>query len=45
MARARTRIPLNLFINGRLIGRLRRQTSGAIEGVRRRLRYVEHATL
>jgi len=31
MARPRTRIPLNVYLNGRLVGRLRRQTSGAIE--------------
>ena len=30
MARRRTRIPLNVFLNGRLVGRLRRQASGAI---------------
>jgi serine/threonine-protein kinase HipA len=31
MARPRTRIPLNVFLNGRLVGRLRRQASGAID--------------
>ena len=31
MARQRTRIPLNVFLNGRLVGRLQRQTSGAID--------------
>jgi serine/threonine-protein kinase HipA len=31
MARPRTRIPLNVFLNGRLVGRLRRQSSGAID--------------
>ncbi|HEX7076081.1 MAG TPA: type II toxin-antitoxin system HipA family toxin [Hyphomicrobiaceae bacterium] len=31
MARKRTRIPLNVYINGRLVGRLRRETSGAID--------------
>jgi serine/threonine-protein kinase HipA len=31
MARRRTRIPLNVFMNGRLVGRLRRQASGAID--------------
>lgn len=31
MARRRTRIPLNIFLNGRLIGHLRRQASGAID--------------
>lgn len=31
MARRRARIPLNVFVNGRLVGRLRRQTSGAID--------------
>ena len=31
MARKRRRVPLNVFLNGRLIGRLRRQTSGAID--------------
>lgn len=31
MARQRTRIPLNVFLNGRLVGRLNRQTSGAID--------------
>ncbi len=33
MARPRTRIPLNVFLNGRLVGRLRRQSSGAIDFV------------
>ena len=31
MARARSRIPLNVFLNGQLVGQLRRQASGAIE--------------
>jgi serine/threonine-protein kinase HipA len=31
MARKRTRIPLNVFLNGRLVGRLRREPSGAID--------------
>jgi serine/threonine-protein kinase HipA len=31
MARPRTRIPLNVFLNGRLIGQLRRETNGAID--------------
>lgn len=31
MARRRTRIPLNVFLNARLAGRLRRQSSGAID--------------
>lgn len=31
MARRRTRIPLNIYLNSRLVGRLRRQTSGAID--------------
>jgi len=31
MARRRTRIPLNVYINSRLVGKLRRQTSGAID--------------
>lgn len=31
MARPRTRIPLNVVLNGRIVGRLRRQTSGAID--------------
>jgi len=31
MPRPRTRIPLNVFLNGRLVGRLRRQASGAID--------------
>src|SRR5258706_3033642 len=30
MPRRRTRIPLNVFLNGRLVGRLNRQASGAI---------------
>jgi serine/threonine-protein kinase HipA len=31
MSRRRTRIPLNVFLNGRLVGRLHRQSSGAID--------------
>ena len=31
MARRRTRIPLNVYLNGRLVGRLRREASGAID--------------
>ena len=31
MAKKRTRIPLNVYLNGRLIGRLRKETSGAID--------------
>lgn len=31
MARKRTRIPLYVYLNGRLVGRLRRETSGAID--------------
>lgn len=31
MARPRARIPLNVFVNGRLVGILRREVSGAIE--------------
>ena len=31
MARPRTRIPLNVYLNSRLVGQLRRQASGAIE--------------
>ena len=31
MARPRTRIPLNIYLNSRLVGQLRHQTSGAIE--------------
>ena len=31
MARRGTRVPLNIFLNGRLVGRLRRQASGAID--------------
>lgn len=31
MARKRTRIPLNVYLNARLVGRLQRRTSGAIE--------------
>ncbi|MCG8360659.1 MAG: type II toxin-antitoxin system HipA family toxin [Kiloniellales bacterium] len=31
MARKRTRIPLNVFLNARLVGRLRRESSGAID--------------
>ena len=30
MARPRTRIPLSVYLNGRLVGRLQRETSGAI---------------
>src|ERR1700730_17811790 len=30
MARRRTRIPLSVYLNGRLVGQLRRQSSGAI---------------
>ncbi|MFP6747729.1 MAG: HipA N-terminal domain-containing protein [Alphaproteobacteria bacterium] len=30
MAKKRTRIPLNVFLNSRLVGRLQRETSGAI---------------
>ncbi len=30
MARKSTRIPLNVYLNGRLVGRLQRETSGAI---------------
>ena len=31
MARQRTRVPLNVFQNGRLVGQLKRETSGAIK--------------
>jgi serine/threonine-protein kinase HipA len=31
MARKRTRIPLNVYLNSRLVGRLQRETSGAID--------------
>src|ERR1700730_15581871 len=31
MVRRRTHIPLNVFLNGRFVGRLRRQASGAID--------------
>src|SRR5258708_27128143 len=31
MARARTRAPLQVYLNGRLVGELRRQSSGAID--------------
>ncbi len=31
MARRRTRIPLNVYLNGRLVGRLRRESSGAVD--------------
>lgn len=31
MAKKRTRIPLNVYLNGRLVGRLRKETSGAID--------------
>ena len=31
MARRRTRYPLNVYLNARLMGRLRRQASGAID--------------
>jgi serine/threonine-protein kinase HipA len=31
MARRRTRIPLSVYLNGRLVGQLRRQSSGAID--------------
>ncbi len=31
MARRRTRIPLDIYLNGRLVGQLRRQASGAID--------------
>jgi serine/threonine-protein kinase HipA len=31
MARPRTRFPLNVYLNARLVGRLRRQASGAID--------------
>lgn len=31
MARARTRVPLNVYLNGRQVGRLRRESSGAVD--------------
>ena len=31
MPRKRTRIPLNVYLNARLVGQLQRETSGAIE--------------
>lgn len=31
MARARSRVPLNVFVNSRLVGRLRKDVSGAID--------------
>ena len=31
MPQKRARVPLNVFLNGRLVGRLRRETSGAID--------------
>ena len=31
MARTKTRIPLNVYLNARLVGQLKRETSGAIE--------------
>ena len=31
MARRRARVPLSVFMNGRLVGRLRRESSGAID--------------
>src|SRR5437763_9430565 len=31
MARPRTRIPLKVYLNGRLVGRLQRESSGAID--------------
>ena len=31
MARRRSRAPLNVFLNGRLVGRLTKETSGAID--------------
>ncbi|GMQ76692.1 MAG: type II toxin-antitoxin system HipA family toxin [Gammaproteobacteria bacterium] len=31
MARPRTRIPLNVYLNARLVGKIRRQSSGAID--------------
>jgi serine/threonine-protein kinase HipA len=31
MARKSTRVPLNVYLNGRLVGRLQRETSGAID--------------
>jgi len=31
MARVRVRVPLNVYLNGRLVGKLRRESSGAID--------------
>ena len=31
MARVRVRIPLNVYMNGRLVGKLQRESSGAID--------------
>jgi serine/threonine-protein kinase HipA len=31
MARRRTRIPLSVYLNGRLVGQLRRQSGGSID--------------
>lgn len=31
MARPRTRVPLDVYLNGRLVGRLRREASGAVD--------------
>ena len=31
MARKRTRIPLHVYLNGRLAGHLRRESSGAVD--------------
>jgi serine/threonine-protein kinase HipA len=31
MARARVRVPLNVYLNGRLVGKLQRESSGAID--------------
>ncbi len=31
MARVRVRVPLNVYVNGRLVGKLRRESSGAID--------------
>jgi serine/threonine-protein kinase HipA len=31
MARVRTRVPLNVYLNGRLVGKLQRESSGAID--------------
>jgi len=31
MARKKTRTPLNVYLNARLVGRLRRETSGAVD--------------